>query len=133
MSVTARQLIVPLQNGGGGGELNVAFAFIALAVAVVVIAGMWKTFQKAGQPGWAAIIPIYNFYIMLKIGENAWWWVLIILFVPLVNIYGTYRMYAGVSEAFSRGIAFTLGLWFLPFIFFPLLGFGDYEHRGVLR
>ncbi|WP_222919532.1 DUF5684 domain-containing protein [Natrinema sp. SYSU A 869] len=119
-----------LQQGGGGGGSIVAL-IIGIAFTVAYIAGTWKTFAKAGQPGWAAIIPIYNWYIMFKIGGNEWWWVLV-LFVPLVNIYAAYKMFAGVSNAFGQGIGFTLGLWFFGFVCFPLLGFGDYPYRGSL-
>ncbi|MGQ3412266.1 DUF5684 domain-containing protein [Natrinema versiforme] len=117
-----------LQQGGGeaGGGLTM---IIGLLFVVSYIAGAWKTFSKANQPGWAAIIPIYNWYIMFKIGNNEWWWVLV-MFVPIVNIYATYKLFAGVSNAFGYGIGFTLGLWFLGFLFFPLLGFGDATYRG---
>lgn len=121
---------VVLQQGGGGGS-SIAFLIIWLALIVALVAGAWKTFTKANQPGWAAIIPIYNLYIMLKIGDNEWWWLLIILFVPIVNLYGLYKMFKGVAEAFGQGIGFALGLWFLAFIFFPLLGFGDYTYQRV--
>lgn len=133
MLTTANLSLVPLQNGGSGSVLGIVSAVIAIAITLVVLAGIWKTFQKAGQPGWAAIIPIYNLYVMLKIGRNAWWWVLVILFVPIVNLYGLYKMYRGVSNAFGLGIGTTLGLWFLPFIFWPLLGFGNYRHQGISR
>ena len=102
---------------------------IPLVLAVISIAGMWKTFTKANQPGWAALIPIYNVYVMLKIGNNEWWW-LLVLFVPIIQLYAAYRVFRGVADAFGQGIGFTLGLWFLGFIFFPILGFGDYSYRG---
>lgn len=117
---------VLLQTRGGGGAILIVWLLLIIAF----VAGMWKTFEKANQPGWAAIIPIYNFYIMLKIGDNAWWWLLVILFVPIVNIYGYYKIHAGVARAFGQGIGFALGLWFLAFIFWPLLGFGDYSYQG---
>ncbi|WP_201764623.1 DUF5684 domain-containing protein [Salinarchaeum sp. Harcht-Bsk1] len=103
---------------------------VYLAFIAIVIGGTWKTFTKAGEPGWAAIIPIYNVYVMLKIGGNEWWWLLVML-VPLVNIYAAYVMFKGVAEAFGNGLGFTLGLWFLGFIFWPLLGFGDYQYQGT--
>lgn len=130
MSAISEFLLVPLQSDGGG-VFGAVSTLIAVVVALVTLAGMWKAFQRAGQPGWAAIIPIYNLYVMLKIGGNAWWWLLIILFVPIVNLYGMYKMFAGVSRAFGHGAGFALGLWFLNFIFWPLLGFGDDEYRGV--
>ena len=120
---------VALQQGGGGiaGGLG---GLVALVLIVAFVAGVWKTFTKADQPGWAAIVPIYNLYLLLKIGGNQWWWLLVML-VPLVNLYAAYRMYAGVSRAFGQGIGFALGLWFLGFVFFPLLGFGDYRYQGT--
>ena len=130
MSAISEFLLVPLQSDGGG-VFGAVSTLIAVVVALVTLAGMWKAFQRAGQPGWAAIIPIYNLYVMLKIGGNAWWWLLIILFVPIVNLYGMYKMFAGVSRAFGHGVGFALGLWFLNFIFWPLLGFGDDEYRGT--
>lgn len=102
-----------------------------LLFVIVVIAGVWKTFEKAGEPGWAAIVPIYNVYVMLKIGGNPWWWLLVIMFVPLVNLYGMWKMYSGIASAFGKNTGFTLGLWFLGFIFFPILGFGDSTYEGT--
>ena len=126
--MTFLEAAVVLQQGGGGAG-DFAALVVWLAVVAVYVAGAWKTFTKANQPGWAAIIPIYNMYVMFKIGGNDWWWVLV-MFVPLVNIYASYKMFSGVSNAFGQGIGFTLGLWALGFIFFPLLGFGDYTYRG---
>jgi len=115
---------VVLQQGAAAVAL-----LVPLLIAVVAIAGMWKTFTKANQPGWGAIIPIYNVYLMLKIGNNEWWW-LLVFFIPLANLYAAYKTVAGVSRAFGQGIGFALGLWFLGFIFFPLLGFGSYSYQG---
>jgi hypothetical protein len=119
------EVIAPLQNSGAG---DVVLFLFQLLVAAVQIAGMWLVFQKAGHAGWKAIVPIYNFYVMLKIGGNAWWW-LVLLLVPILNIYALYKIHAGVARAFGRGIGFGLGLAFLGVLFFPLLGFGEYQYR----
>jgi hypothetical protein len=118
-----------LQNGGGG--VGIILLVLYLAIVVAAVAGTWKTFTKANQPGWAAIIPLYNYYVMLEIGDNEWWWLLVIMFVPVVNLYGLYKLNDGVAKAFGQGLGFTLGLLFLPFVFLPLLGFGDYEYVGA--
>lgn len=115
---------------GGPGNFGPGPFLIWLAAVIIVIAGVWKTFTKANQPGWAALIPIYNFYIMLRIGDNEWWWLLVLL-VPILNLYAMYKIFAGVAGAFGRGIGFALGLWFLGIVFWPLLGFGDYSYQGA--
>jgi len=116
---------IPLQSSNTGGIVLLLFQ---LLLAAIQIAGMWAVFEKAGHAGWKAIIPIYNFYVMLQIGENAWWW-LVLVFVPIINIYALYKIHAGVARSFGRGIGFGLGLTFLGILFFPLLGFGDYQYR----
>jgi ABC-type Na+ efflux pump permease subunit len=133
MSETVNLLLVPLQSNGGAGGLLVLlgiFALITMVSGLVAIAGQWLTFKKANQPGWAAIIPFYNVYIMTKIGDNEWWWTLVI-FVPIVQIYAIHKISAGVSNAFGQSTGFALGLWILGFIFWPMLGFGDYSYQGV--
>jgi hypothetical protein len=113
-----------LQSGGFPIEL-----LVLAAISLISLAGVWMTFTKANQPGWAALIPFFNIYIMLKIGGNEWWW-LLVLFVPIVQLYAIYKIMSGVARAFGQGIGFALGLWFLGFIFFPLLGFGNYTYQG---
>ncbi len=108
---------------------TVVMWIVYVAVAVLTIAAMWKVFVKAGQPGWAAIIPIYDWYIMLKIaGKPAWW--LVLLFVPLANIVMMIITYLEIARRFGRSDAFAIGLIFLPFIFFPIIGFGDAAYQG---
>jgi hypothetical protein len=110
------------------GFFSVELALILL-FGLISLAGVWMTFTKANQPGWAALIPFFNIYIMLKIGGNEWWW-LLVLFVPIANLYALYKVFSGVARGFGQGIGFALGLWFLGFIFFPLLGFGNYTYQG---
>mgnify|MGYP000698111848 FL=1 len=119
------KLSVPLQSSSGNIEL-----FAILALTVVIFAGFWKMFEKAGEPGWAGIIPIYNLYILVKISGNAWWW-FILLFIPVVNFFATLKISIDVAGKFNRGVLFGLGLMFVSFIFYPLLGFGDYQYRDT--
>ncbi len=102
---------------------------IWIAFLIVVIAGQWKAFEKAGQPGWACIIPFYNFYIMLKIGGKPGWW-LLLLFIPFVNIVFAVWTLNMISKSFGKDEGFTIGLIFLGFIFWPILGFGDAKYQG---
>jgi hypothetical protein len=101
-----------------------------LAVMIVVIAGLWKTFEKAGQPGWAAIVPIYNVVVMLEIAGRPLWWI-ILLFIPLVNFIILIIVAVDIAKAFGKGTGFGLGLAFLGFVFYPILGFGDARYLGA--
>jgi hypothetical protein len=123
---SAMKLAVPLQSSGSG---NIEL-FVTLALTVVVFAGFWKTFEKAGEPGWAGLIPIYNLYVLVRISGNAWWWV-ILFFIPLLNLLATLKISIDVAGKFNKGILFGLGLTFLSFIFYPLLGFGGYQYQDT--
>ena len=102
-------------------------AFLYLAIIVVMIVGMWKMLEKANQPGWGAIIPIYNVILLLRVAGKPLWWI-ILLFVPLVNIVISILIPAAIAKNFGKGTGFTLGLIFLPMIFYPILGFGSAEY-----
>lgn len=115
-------------NGGGGfGALIVLVVYLAIIVAVV--AGMWKMFAKAGQPGWAAIVPIYNLFILLKIVGRPWWW-LLLMFIPLVSIVVAVVVCIDLAKSFGKGVGYAIGLILLGFVFIPLLGFGDAQYQG---
>jgi len=100
-----------------------------LAVVVFEIMAMWKTFAKARQPGWACLIPFYNLYVMTQIAGKPGWFFLL-YFIPLVNIYAAIVVAHGISKNFGHGVGFTLGLIFLSFIFYPILGFGNSQYQA---
>jgi hypothetical protein len=102
---------------------------VYLAIAVLVIAGWWMMFTKAGEAGWKAIIPIYDFIILLKIVGREWWWVLLWL-IPIVGFVVWIIVSLDLAKSFGRGTGFAIGLIFLPFIFAPILGFGSDTYRG---
>jgi len=103
----------------------------ALVIALVGIVALWKIFVKAGQPGWAAIIPIYNMYIMLKvIGRPGWW--IILFFIPFVNFIITIVMALDLGKAFGKDAGFSIVLlWLFSIIGYLILGFGKAEYKGV--
>ncbi len=108
---------------------NTTTLIIELVVAIATIAGWWKAFEKAGRPGWASIIPIYNLVVFLQIiGRNPW--LVLVAFIPLVNIIFFIIWYIDFAKAFGQGAGFGLGLVFLPFIFWPILGFGGSQYQG---
>jgi len=100
-----------------------------LAFAILMIAACWKIFTKAGQPGWAAIIPIYNWYILCKIVGRPGWWV-ILLFIPFVNFIIGIILCIDLAKSFGKGVGFGIGLILLGIIFFPILGFGSAQYQG---
>lgn len=125
----------PLLQGGGEGDL-LAFLtsglglILSIALTVVFIVGMWRTFVKAGQPGWGALIPIYNVYLMLKIAGRPGWW-LILLLIPLVNVIVWAVVCLDIAASFGKGAVFGLVLLFLlNGLGFLILGFGDAQYQG---
>lgn len=105
------------------------FTFIAV-VAIICIAAIWRIFEKAGKPGWTALIPIYNILVLLEIVGKPWWWLLMILFIPIADIIFVIWMINLLSKSFGKSEGFTVGLIFLGFIFYPILGFGNAEYKG---
>ncbi len=105
-------------------------SLLQLAVVIVSIAGAWKVFEKAGEPGWKILIPFYNAYIALKIAGRPGWW-LVFAFIPLVNLILLVIPF-DFAKKFGKGIGYGFGLLFLPFIFYPILGFGNARYRGVI-
>jgi uncharacterized membrane protein YoaK (UPF0700 family) len=103
---------------------------IELAIVVAIIAGFWKVFTKAGKPGWAAIVPIYNIIVLLQIANKPLWWILL-FFIPLVNIVMAVFVGIAVAKNFGKGEGFGIGLGLLGFIFYPILGFGDAQYQGT--
>jgi len=112
-----------------GAVFGVIGGIVYVAVIVFEIAALWMVFVKGGRPGWAAIIPIYNIYVMIKVaGRPGWWWILFI--VPLVNIVIAIIVYLDLAKSFNRSTGFGVGLFFLSFIFIPILGFGPATYVG---
>lgn len=109
-------------------QLGATFWIVWCTVVLFYVAAMWKVFTKAGQPGWAAIIPIYNMVVLCQIAGKPVWWVLL-MFIPLVNIVVAFMVWHNVSLRFGHGVGFTLGLVFLGFIFIPVLAWGGSEYR----
>ncbi len=116
----------PVVTQSGSPVAMMVFAIIELGIVILMIAALWKVYAKAGQPGWAAIVPIYNFYILLKIAGRPGWW-LILGFIPFINLILLVLPF-DIAKKFGQGTAFGFGLLFLGFIFYPILGFGDAQY-----
>lgn len=107
--------------------LTIVLILIYLAFIVFMIASIWKVFTKAGQPGWAAIVPIYNYVILLEIIKKPMWWIVLLL-IPIVNIVILIIIMVELAKAFGKSGGFAAGLILLGFIFFPILAFGDAQY-----
>lgn len=111
------------------GLFSGVFLLIWLAVLVLLIIAFWRIFTKAGEPGWASLIPFYNTYIMYKI---AWGngWLFLLSFIPLVGMFVALVALYKLCVAFDHGAGFFLGLLFLSPIFLLILAFGSSEYVG---
>lgn len=109
-----------------GTVLLTLFLFY-FALIVFFIITTWKIFEKANKPGWASIIPIYGAIVKLEIIQKPTWWIFM-LFIPFVNIYYIIVMTNELAKSFGKETGFTIGLVFLPFIFLPILAFGDAKY-----
>jgi hypothetical protein len=116
-------------GGGGGGIFVGIFGLVYLAVIVLLIASMWVIFTKAGQPGWAAIVPIYNGVVLLQIVGRPVWWIVLLL-IPFVGFIVGILVVLDLAKSFSQSVGFGIGLLLLPFVFAPMLAFGDAKYRG---
>ena len=113
-----------------------AYFLVIMAVAVFMIVCMWKIFVKAGKPGWAALVPVYNIIVLLEIvGRPAWWVLLFFLSViPFVGWIGS--MIVGVivmidlAKSFGKDTGFAILLILLPIVGYPMLAFGKDEYKG---
>ena len=114
-------------SAGGGSPVP---GIIGLLIALLMIVAMWKVFTKAGQPGWASIIPIYNLYIWCKIVGRPWWWILLML-IPFVNFIILIILCIDTAKSFGKGVGFGIGLALLGVIFWPIIGFGSAQYQGA--
>lgn len=102
---------------------------VPLVVFAAMLAGMYKIFEKAGKPGWAGIVPIYNLFVLTEIvGRPILWFVL--CFVPCVNIVIIVLLMIDLAKSFGKTAGFGVGLAFLGFVFAPMLGFGPDRYLG---
>ena len=117
------------QNYSSASSGGLGFFYLIFIVLFVV--AMWKLFIKAGQPGWKAIIPIYNVYILLKIVGRPGWWI-ILYFIPLVNIVISLIVALDLAKRFGRSDAFgIILLWLFSVIGFLIIGFGNSIYKKV--
>ena len=112
------------------GLFTGVFLIIWLVVIVLIVAGFWKTFEKAGKPGWAAIVPIYNAIVLCEIAGKPTWWGITVLCGPVWFILSLF-VCIDLAKKFGQGTGFAIGLWLFGPIFFPILGFGSARYNAA--
>ncbi len=115
-------------SSSSGGAAGAVIFVVYLAIIVLVIAGLWKVFTKAGQQGWAAIIPILNTLVILKVVKRPLWWIILFL-IPCVSFVAWIIVAIDLAKAYGRGTGFAIGLILLGPIFILILGFGSSEYQ----
>ena len=121
--------------------LATAYILVVLPILLILVVASWKIFTKAGQPGWAILIPVYNIYVYTKVLSRPKWWILLYFFaivpfvgsfaVLFVSIIDSFRL----AKLFGKAPVFGVGLLLLPFIFYSILAFGsaEYDETRVLE
>lgn len=112
--------------------LTTVFMKLIMGTSVLLVTGAWYMFEKAGKPGWAILVPIYNIIVMLEIAEKPIWWIAMFI-IPIANIVFLIMMLDSISKKFGKDSGFTVGLVFLRQIFFAILGYGDAVYMGQVE
>jgi Family of unknown function (DUF5684) len=111
------------------GQVPAFFWVIYIAILALAVVSMWKLFTRAGKPGWASIVPIYNTIVMLEIAGKPIWW-FFMLFIPIVNIVFGFLTLYHFSKSYGKAEGFSIGVALLSIIFIPLLAFSDAKYQG---
>ena len=112
---------------GAAFAAAIVFFLLYFVFAIFAIITMWKLYRKANKPGWAAIVPVYNYVVLLEIVGRPIWWILL-SFVPLVNIYVAFVVALDLAKSFGKSTGFGVANFFVPFITYPILAFSKGSH-----
>ncbi len=131
MDYTYQTYTTPTDAASGGflAGIGLGLILVYLVFLVLSLVVAWKIYTKAGKPGWAAIVPIYNVLVMLEIVGRPMWWIALLL-IPVANIVVCIILINDLAKSFGKDVGWTLGLIFLSFIFYPTLAFGSSKYVG---
>lgn len=127
--------MVTMTNDEATSILGLAFgvfvwSMISLVISIIAIIALWRIFSKAGEAGWKAIIPIYNYYVLLKIVGRPGWWLLLLL-IPFVNIIVYLLVSVDLAKSFGKSEVFgVVAIWLFSIIGYMILGFGESKYVG---
>ena len=119
------------QSSASGAEVALValpMVLFGIGVGLFMLICQWKIFEKAGKPGWAAIIPIYNVIVMLQMVDKPEWWIILFI-VPVANVIIAIITVVALAEKFGQETGFAIGMLLLPIIFYPILAFGDSRYQ----
>ena len=124
-------LAVWLAMNQGASTRQISWMLLFLAPQVL---GQWWMFEKAGLPGWGAVVPIYNLVLLIRVAQRPAWWILLYI-VPIFNLIPFILVPLSIARNFGKSGFFAAGLIFLGFIFYPILGFGpaNYQVNSYVR
>jgi hypothetical protein len=127
----ASKLLAQVNQANPSSGSGVPWGTGSVLLWVLSVMAFWKVFVKAKQPGWAAIIPIYSTYVLLKMIARPWWWLLLFL-IPIVNIVVAIVVAFDVAKVFGKSKMFGFfGLFVFSVIGYLILGFGDAKYKGL--
>lgn len=112
---------------GMAAGMGIGVMLFYLLILVAVIAGMWKVFEKAGKPGWACLVPIYNIIVLLEIIGKPLWWI-VLYFVPCANIVVAFLVGIELAKRFGKDTIYGVLIALFPMVMFPVLGFTDAKY-----
>ena len=127
--------MVTMTNDEATSILGLAFgvfvwSMVSLVISIIAIIALWRIFSKAGEAGWKAIIPIYNYYVLLKIVGRPGWWLLLLL-IPFVNIIVYLLVSVDLAKSFGKSEVFgVVAIWLFSIIGYMILGFGESKYVG---
>lgn len=113
------------------GPIQLAIIAVELGLFVAMFAGMWKMCDKAGEPGWSQLIPIYNLIVLGRMAGVSGLMILL-TFIPCIGLIPFLMLNVKLAERFGKDAGFGVAAFFLPFICYPILGFGDAQYERPL-
>ena len=110
--------------------LSLVYIIVGILASIFLIIATWIIYKKAGEKGWACIIPIYNLIVLFRIVKMDWWHILIFLFVPFAAIVYGILLDFKLAKVFGKGVGFGFLLLLIPIIGYPVLAFGSAKYEG---
>lgn len=114
---------------GAGVTVFFIVWLLMMALAIFVLVAQWHLYKKANRPGWAAIVPVYNVYVLTDIvwGNG---WLFFLLLIPVGNLVFGIWTCVKLARVFGKSGGYGIGIVFLPFVFIPMLAFGKAQYEG---